>query len=189
MESRPTEPAARRRPGRIPLSPTAAVLLAISFGLCGGYLDLGSSLFKKYCLESRGVLSNCEGFPLDRPGGPRGPVGDPRAGGGRREPAPAGLVSLRAASWLFATLAIWAALLRLPLYGACSLLLAVGLGRPISDAVAARGLHSRRMRSILAASSACWLSWRPSRRAGRRSVNTARWPDCRRRPRAPATSC
>ena len=46
------------------------------------------------------------------------------------------LVSLRAGSWLFATLAIWAALLRLPLYGACSLLLAAGLGRPISDAVA-----------------------------------------------------
>ena len=62
-----------------------------------------------------------------------------------------GLVSLRAGSWLFATLAIWAALLRMPLYGACSLLLAAGLGRLIGDAVAARGLDSRRMRWALAA--------------------------------------
>ena len=60
-----------------------------------------------------------------------------------------GLVSLRAGSWLFATLAIWSALLRMPLYGACSLLLAAGLGRVIGDAVAARGLDPRQMRSRL----------------------------------------
>ena len=29
-------------------------------------------------------------------------------------------------------------------------------------------------------SSACWVSWRLFRRAGRRSGNTSRWPDCRR---------
>ena len=57
---------------------------------------------------------------------------------------------MRAGSWLFATLAIWAALLRLPLYGACSLLLAAGLGRPISDAVASRGWHPRTVRYTLA---------------------------------------
>ena len=34
----------------------------------------------------------------------------------------------------------------------------------------------------------CWASWRRSRRAGRRSGRPARWPDCRPRPRAPATS-
>ena len=38
------------------------------------------------------------------------------------------LVSMRTGSWLFATLAIWAALLRLPLYGACSVFLAAGAG-------------------------------------------------------------
>ena len=59
-------------------------------------------------------------------------------------------VSLRWESWLLATLAIWSALLRMPLYGACSLLLAAGLGRLISDAVAARGLHPRQVRSIFA---------------------------------------
>ncbi len=50
------------------------------------------------------------------------------------------LFSLRTATWLFATLAIWMALLRMPLYGACSLLLAAGLGRVIADAVAAHEL-------------------------------------------------
>ena len=41
LESIPTECAARLLPSRIPLSLTAAVVLAISFGFCGGYLDLG----------------------------------------------------------------------------------------------------------------------------------------------------
>ena len=55
MESTPTDPAARR-PGRIPLSPTAAVLLAVSFGLCGGYLDLGLIVFKRLCLNPEGTF-------------------------------------------------------------------------------------------------------------------------------------
>ena len=38
----------------------------------------------------------------------------------------------------------------MPLYGACSLLLAAGLGRVIGDAVAARGLRPRQVRSIFA---------------------------------------
>ena len=41
------KPVPRCRPSRIPLSPAAAVLLAISFGLCAGYLDLFLMLFKK----------------------------------------------------------------------------------------------------------------------------------------------
>ena len=49
MDTTPPKPAARRPPSRMPLSPTAAVLLAISFGLCGGYLDLVIIVFKKYC--------------------------------------------------------------------------------------------------------------------------------------------
>ena len=43
-------------------------------------------------------------------------------------------------------LAIWAALLRLPMYGVCSLILAAGLARPISDAVATRGSNPRSVR-------------------------------------------
>ena len=44
-------------------------------------------------------------------------------------------VSPRLVLWLFATLAIWAALLRLPLYAAGTLFLAAGLGRAVRDAV------------------------------------------------------
>ncbi len=61
-----------------------------------------------------------------------------------------GSITLRAAAWLFATLAIWAALLRMPLYGVCTLLLAAGLGRPISTAVVAYSRHPRHGRQFLA---------------------------------------
>ena len=61
------------------------------------------------------------------------------------------LLSLRVGSWLFATLAIWSALLRMPLYGACNLLLAAGFGRVIGDAVAAHVLRPRQTQSIFAA--------------------------------------
>src|ERR1700722_4809812 len=52
--SLPTEPAARLRPSRIPLAAAAAVLLAIAFGLCGGYLDLG--LLPRFAPRSRVLL-------------------------------------------------------------------------------------------------------------------------------------
>ena len=152
MATASTEPAGRGSPRRIALSPTAAILLAISFGLCAGYLDLAIIARQEVLLESGGILSNGAGFPLDASRWATRPCwsipGLVVAAVSRLRP---GLVSLRAGSWLFATLAIWAALLRMPLYGACSLLLAVGLGRLIGDAVAARGLDSRRMRYALAA--------------------------------------
>ena len=59
-------------------------------------------------------------------------------------------MTLRAGAWLFTTLAIWAALLRMPLYGVCSLLLAAGLARPISAAVASCSRHPRQARYALA---------------------------------------
>jgi arylsulfatase A-like enzyme len=45
-------------------------------------------------------------------------------------------MTARAGAWLFATLAIWLALLRLPFYGVCSFLLAAGLARQVSATVA-----------------------------------------------------
>ena len=41
---------------RIPLTPTAAILLAVSFGLFGGYLDVGVISFKKYCWNQEGTF-------------------------------------------------------------------------------------------------------------------------------------
>ncbi len=63
MNTAPVETAARRPPSRVPLSPMAAVLLAISFGLCGGYLDLGIILFKRYCLNEEGYFRTARDFP------------------------------------------------------------------------------------------------------------------------------
>jgi arylsulfatase A-like enzyme len=151
MESKPIEPAARRRPSRIPLSPTAAVLLAISFGLCAGYLDLGVILFKRFCLNPEGSFRSARDFPWTVPVSHAVLLLIPGvvvAAVNRLRPKS---FSLNVASWLFATLAIWSALLRMPIYGACSLLLAAGLARPIINVVVARGLDSRPMRSTLTA--------------------------------------
>ena len=148
MESTPIEPAARRQPGRIPLTPTAAVLLAITFGLCGGYLDLGVILFKRFCLNPEGSFRSARDFPWTVPVSHAILLAIPGvvvAAVIRLRPK---LLSLNVASWLFATLAIWSALLRMPMYGACSLFLAAGLARPIGNAVVRRGLCSRPMRPI-----------------------------------------
>ena len=147
----PPEIPARRPPRRKPLAPMAAILLAISFGLCAGYLDVGVLFFKKYCWNSEGHFRNASDFPWTVPLGHAVLMVVPGvvvAAVSRFRPVP---ISLRAASWLFATLAIWSALLRMPLYGRCSLLLAAGLGRVIGDAVAAHGLRPRQTRSIFAA--------------------------------------
>src|SRR5579884_3496610 len=62
-----------------------------------------------------------------------------------------GLVPVRAGAGLLGTLAIWGALLRLPIYGLCSLLFAAGLGRLFGGAVAAHALRPARLRWVLAA--------------------------------------
>ena len=98
-------------------------------------------VFKKFFWNPEGYYRTARDFPWSVPVGHAVLMVIPGvvvAAVNRLRP---GLVSLRAGSWLFATLAIWAALLRMPLYGACSLLLAAGLGRLIGDAVAARGLR------------------------------------------------
>ena len=150
FDTPPPERAAQHRPSPVPLSPTAAFLLAISFGLCGGYLDLTFMLLRKFCWDQEGFVRSGRDFPWSVPVAhailfliPGAAI----AGVSRLRPR---FVSMRAASWLFAVLAIWAALLRLPLYGACTLLLAAGLGRPISNAVANGGWRPRTVRYTLA---------------------------------------
>ncbi len=61
------------------------------------------------------------------------------------------MVSARMVLWVLATLAIWSALLRMPLYGQCSFVLAVGLGRVIAEALVAHRLRPRQARWIFAA--------------------------------------
>ncbi len=146
-----------RRPLRgVSLSPAAAILLAISFGLCAGYLDVAITLLGKYCWNKDGYFRNARDFPWTIPAGHALLLLVPGLVVAVLNRRPRGRVSLRAGVWLFAALAIWAALLRAPLYGACSLLLAVGLGRLIADAVAARGIAPLRLRYFAAALLGVW---------------------------------
>ncbi len=143
--------AGRRPPGRVPLSAAAAILLATSFGLCGGYLDLFLMLFKKLYWEDEWIVRMGRDFAWTVPVAHAVLLlvpGTVIAVACRPRPR---LVSPRAAAWLFATLAIWGALLRLPLYGWCTLLLAAGLGRPLSAAVSNRHWSPRVVRYTVGA--------------------------------------
>ncbi len=150
MDTTLPESASRCRSGRIRLSPTAAVLLALSFGLCAGYLDLSIILFKKVCWNKEGFFRTGRDFTWTVPVGHAVLLVIPGLAVAAINRLRPGLISLRAGVWLFATLAIAAALLRLPLYIAGNLVLAAGLGRLISDAVAARALQPRTVRYALA---------------------------------------
>ncbi len=139
MDMTPPEITGRHASRRAFLDPTATILLAISFGLCGGFLDVGIIVFKKCCWNNEGHYRTARDFPWTVPLGHAALMVVPGvllAAIKRIRPA---LISVRLESGLLATLAIWLALLRMPLYAACSLLMAAGAGRLISDAVAARG--------------------------------------------------
>jgi arylsulfatase A-like enzyme len=148
MSSAALEPADGRPPRRISLTPLAAVVLAVSFGLCAGYLDVAIIVAKKLFWNPEGYYRVARDFPWSVPVGHAALMLIPGAAVAVTGRLARGRVSLRAASWLLAALALWGALLRLPIYGGCSLALAVGLGRPIGEAIAARGLVSRRLRLV-----------------------------------------
>jgi arylsulfatase A-like enzyme len=166
MKTTSPETAAVRPPSRIPLSPAAAILLAISLGLSAGYLDVGITLLVKYCWNIDGYARNARDFPWTVPAGHVVLLLVPGLVLAALSRRPRWPISLRAGAWLLATFALWGALLRSPLYGACSLLLAVGLGRTCADAVVARGLHQGRLRyvttallGLLAVIAACSSGW------------------------------
>ncbi len=191
---------ASRRPsasgGR--LSPTTAIVMALTFGLCAGYLDSGLIVFKKWFLNPEGYYRLARDFPWSVPVGHAALMVIPGlvvAILGRLLPR---VVSLRAGSWLLATVALWGALLRLPVHALGSLLLAAGAARVIADAIAAGGPGSRRMRyapaaalavlGLLAAASSGLGAFRESRavgalpaRSGARNVVLIVWDTVRAR--------
>ena len=63
MNSNPAEIPLRCPPRRTSLSPMAMILLAISFGICAGYLDVGAVVIKKYYLNSEGHFVTRGIFP------------------------------------------------------------------------------------------------------------------------------
>lgn len=127
-----------------------AVLLAISLGLAGGYLEVLIIVLKKRFWNDVAIFGIGSDFPWSVPVGHAILLTIPAvilAAASRLRPRP---LSLRAGSWLFATLAIWAALLRMPLYGVASLFLAAGMGKLISGVVAVHCGRPRQVRYTLA---------------------------------------
>jgi arylsulfatase A-like enzyme len=117
---------------RSSLSSGAALGLAAWFGLVGGYLDLGMIVLKRDGLHASLYYEQGRHFLWTVPVANLAVLmvlGLLVAGVNRLRP---GRVSLRAAAFLFATLAIWGPLLRAPLYGMASLLVAFGAARLIS---------------------------------------------------------
>jgi len=150
MSTTPPATGGRPSPSRIPLTAWAAVLLAIALGLCGGYLDLVMMTLKKYLWNDLRYYWSGRDFLWSVPVVHAFLLVIPAVLLVLVSRLWPGRVSLRAASWLLATLAIWGALLRAPLYGACTLILAAGLGRSISGTVVGCVRQPRRGRQILA---------------------------------------
>ena len=117
MENTSPEPGRRRGPSRVFLSPTGTVLLAIALGLCGGYVDLVVILFRKYCWNDLRYFWSGRDFLWSVPvvhAFLLAVAGLLVALVNRARPG--GAMTPRTGAWLFVTLAIWSALLRLPLY-------------------------------------------------------------------------
>jgi arylsulfatase A-like enzyme len=142
--------AIRHGPTRVHLSPRDTILLAIAMGLCGGYLDLIILVFRKYLWNDLRYYWSGSDFPWSVPVGHAILLSVPGMLVAFVNWARPGPITLRVGAWLFATLAIWAALLRMPFYGICTLILAAGLARPISAAVAIYIRRPRHARYALA---------------------------------------
>jgi arylsulfatase A-like enzyme len=144
----PAEKARPLTPTSVSLTPRSSLLLAAWIGLLGGYVDLAAmiirrTIFGHFYLQGREFYWTVPIASLVLVMVP----GALTAIANRIRP---GCVSLRAAAWLFATIALWGALLRLPLHGAASLLLATGMGRWASHALVVNASRwKRRMRISL----------------------------------------
>ena len=121
MTTKSRKPSAPRPPERVLLAPAAAIMLSISLGLCGGYLDLAITLLGKYCWNKDGYFRNAAGFSVDRAGRARPAVTDSWAGGRGAEPSSATARLVPSRGLAVRVAGDLGALLRAPLYGACTL--------------------------------------------------------------------
>jgi arylsulfatase A-like enzyme len=128
---------------------TDVACFVIGFGLLGGYLDLLGMLLRSRFWDQNRYFWEGRDFPWTVPVAHVLILSFAAvlvvAVNGRRSVR----VSTHAAAWLFATLGIWGALLRLPLSGFSSLLLAGGLGGLLSHAVTTPTGHLRHPRLAL----------------------------------------
>ena len=115
-----------------PLSVWSVLALAAWFGLVGGVIDLGIIFAKRDLFHATLYYEQGKHFRWVVPAANLAVMmvsGLVVAVVARLRP---GLISPRVAAWFFATLAIWGPLLRLPLYGIATLILAAGLARAAS---------------------------------------------------------
>src|SRR5262249_22491849 len=115
--------------GRARPSRGVAVSMAICLGLGAGYLGVLLIVLRRVFLNPEGYYRIARDFPWSVPVGHAALMVIPGvavAAMGQLAPM---IVGLRSGTWALGTLAAWGALLRLPIYGGCSLLLAGGLGR------------------------------------------------------------
>ena len=122
--------------GETMLSPAFALLLAGCFGLLGGYLDLGMIHLKRDVFHSTLYYEQGRHFRWVVPVANLAVMLIPWLVICLVNRLRPGLISLRSACLVFASLAIWGPLLRAPFYGLASLVGAVGAGRLIGRLVA-----------------------------------------------------
>jgi arylsulfatase A-like enzyme len=143
MEGAPTKLKQKNTAGESSLSPRSALMLAAWFGVVGGYYDLAVIFLKRDVFHLSLYYEQGRFFRWVVPVSDLVIMLIPGlivAAISRFRP---GLLSPRRAVWLFATLAIWGPLLRLPLYGAATLLLAAGAAHALSGWVARQLLRAR----------------------------------------------
>lgn len=126
-------------PGRLVLSPICAVVLAISMGLCAGFLDLAVIVVKKTCWNKERSFRAAKDFPWTVPTAHAALMAVAGSAVAVVNWRRRGRVSVHAAVWLFSTIAIWNGLLRAPVEAWASLALAAGLGLWIPDWVISSG--------------------------------------------------
>jgi hypothetical protein len=148
MDAAPRRAEAQRSP--TPISFSTAILLAIALGLCGGYLDLVIIIVRKYWVNDLQYFWSGRDFPWSVPVVHVVLLAIPAVLLVILSRRWRGRVPLDAAVWLLTTLAIWGALLRAPIYGACALILAAGLGRWIKGPIVQIIQYPRRWSAVLA---------------------------------------
>jgi arylsulfatase A-like enzyme len=126
---------AEETPRRSGLSATSLVALVIAFGLIGGYVDVCAVVFKKYFWDEDRYFWEGRDFPWTIPVAHVVLMLIPAILVAIVNRVRPGRVSASAVGWLFATYALWAALLRMPIHGFSSLILAAGVGGLLSRAL------------------------------------------------------
>lgn len=127
------------------LTARSVIGLTISIGLAVGYLDVIIIVLKRFFVNPEGYYRIARDFPWSVPVGHLALLA---VLGGMITVLGRGRLPIRWGAWALATLGIWDALLRLPIYAACSLAMAAGLGRLVAEAIVRDLAGARRLRYL-----------------------------------------